>query len=72
MSPTTNLMLQWVGVGIICLAAAGWIVWKRTRPRCARTSGACNCNSGKSTLPMCEGCALAEGCRAKRNKKIIK
>lgn len=52
----SNLIAQYIIVGIILLAASAWIIWKLIKLR-------------KKGVKSCCGCALADACEKNKNKK---
>ena len=48
-----DMIIQYSIVGIILLAALGWIIWKMWR------------NNKKKDIGSCCGCSLSENCRKK-------
>lgn len=65
MSNTVNLILQWTGTGLVVCAAVGWLIWKKTRAKCARTGTGCDCGPQTDQLPLCKGCVLYDNCNSK-------
>lgn len=65
MSHATNMMIQWIGVGLVVCASVGWIVWKKTRPQCPRTDE----EDGEDVTPLCNGCTLYDACKVKKKQK---